>query len=91
MEKKTKFTLSGAAIASVAGMLLAGGIFGKEKSGAARTGMLASGLGGILLGAAVAYHPEKEAKKQLVAEELLDDADAELMEQNVSEVLGSKE
>ena len=88
MNKKL-YALTGAAVAVASTALIFGYAVCKKKEQAVCTGILLAGVAGLLGGALIAYQPEKEAKKKLTVQDLLDDDDLMLVKQNIAEVLGS--
>lgn len=52
-------------------------------------GLLVLGTAGLVAGAALAAKPGKDAVKRLAEEPLLDEEDTDLMQINISEILGN--
>lgn len=82
-----QFYLTGAAVAAASVALIVDYSIRKKKEQAPFAGILVAGIAGLFLGAAIAYKPEKEAKKALTVDDLLDDGDEELVHQNISELM----
>lgn len=85
--KSIHFYLAGAAVAVASAALIVDYSVRKKKEETPFAGLLVAGITGLFLGAAIAYKPEKEAKKALTVDDLLDDGDEELMHQNISELM----
>lgn len=86
-KERLLYTVAGAAVALTSVALIAGYSVRKAKKKGG-VGLLVAGLAGMAVGAALAYKPELDAKRGLTVDELFNDGDMELMQQNISEVLG---
>ena len=82
------YTVAGAAVAATSAALIVGYHVCKAKQKAACAGLLVAGIAGMVVGAALAYKPEADARKRLAVEDLFEDDDVELVNRNISEVLG---
>ncbi len=91
MNKQLVYSITGAAVAATSVALLLGSTAQKKKDNtAAGVGMLVAGLAGLVLGAAIAYEPTRQAGKRLVSKEnMLNESDVDLVTENISEVLGT--
>ncbi|MBQ9759734.1 MAG: hypothetical protein IJW16_00135 [Clostridia bacterium] len=87
--KNKDYYLTGAAIALASTAALAVYAVKKAKTGTAATGLLLAGLAGYAIGAIAATEPARTATRRLAVEDLLDDADTELMQTNISEIFGN--
>ena len=87
-KERLLYTVAGAAVALTSVALVAGYSVRKAKQKSGGVGLLLAGLAGLAVGAALAYKPELDAKRGLTVDELFNDGDMELMQQNISEVLG---
>ena len=61
----------------------------KATKGKANAFYLLAGMAGLAVGAALATKPDRDAAKLLGEAIMLDDADADLMQLNISEILGT--
>ena len=61
----------------------------KATKGKACAWLLLAGMAGLAASAALVTKPDRDAAKSLAEEILLDDADADLMQLNISEILGT--
>ena len=89
MEKETMFyRITGAALTAVSIALVTDyTIRARKKTGASVVSLLA-GIAGLAAGAAIASKPERDAIRRLKVENMIEEDEAELMDQNISEVLG---
>ena len=87
-KKRLLYTVAGAAVAASSAALIVSYAVCKAKKKAACAGLLVAGIAGMAVGAALAYKPEADARKQLTVNDLFDDSDMELVNQNINEVLG---
>ena len=87
-KERLLYTVTGAAVALASVALVAGYTVRKAKQKSGAAGFLLAGLAGLAVGAALAYKPELDAKRGLTVDELFNDGDMELMQQNITEVLG---
>ena len=90
MTNRTFYKVAGAALTVASGALLASTVLQKKKGTAACAVAVAAGLVGLTLGVILAYRPEMEAKQKLEMNDLLDDGDAERLQNNISEVLSER-
>ena len=84
------YTMAGIALGAVSTAMLISCTTKKQSHGI-KAGLLMAGIATAALGLAFIYLPQKQAKKALAACDLLDESDTELMQQNLSEVLGGNE
>ena len=61
----------------------------KTKIGKAYASLFLAGMTGLVVGAVLATQPARIANKSLTVDDLLDDADTDLMQVNISEILGN--
>ena len=61
----------------------------KSKNQKSNVGLLIAGITGLAGSAFLATRPARDAQKKLTVEDLLDDADTELMQTNISEIFGN--
>ena len=87
--KDRDYYLAGAAIALASTAALLTYTIKRAKTGTAGVGLLLAGLAGYALGAAAATEPSRAATRRLVVEDLLDDADTERVQTNISEIFGN--
>ena len=87
--KNVNYYLAGAALAIVSTTFVVSFAVKKAQKGKAYAGLLLAGLAGYIISAAVTTEPVREVAKKLEVEDLLDDADTDLMEANISEILGN--
>ena len=88
--KKLAYSIAGAAVAATSVALLASYSVKKRKDDSACAGMLLAGLAGLVIGAAIAYEPTRQATKKLAIEgDILTESDVDLVKENISEVLGN--
>ena len=87
--KKDIYTLAGSAL-SLLSAAAAGYALGKKKKETCPASAIILGAFGIAAGALITQIPKiVEFKQKLVVKELLDDEDADLIEENISELLGN--
>ena len=87
--KDRDYYLAGAAIALASTAAILTYSFKKAKTSAAGVSLLLAGLVGYAVGAAAAPEPARAATRRLVVEDLLDDADTERVQSNISEIFGN--
>jgi len=85
---KKKYFLASAAVAFASAALLIVTAKHRPKRKWVFVGLIFAAIAGFVGAIALAYHPGKEERKKLKLEELIDDFDAEQLEENISEVLG---
>ena len=85
---KKKYLLAGVAVAFASVALLIVTAKHRPKRKWVFVGLILAAIAGFVGAVALAYHPRKEARKRLKIEQLIDDFDAEQLEENISEVLG---
>ncbi len=86
--KKRICSITGGAVAVLSAVLTGYALGKKEEKSAAP--IIASGLLGIMSGAAIAAIPlVLETKQKMVLDTLMDEEDIALLEENISEVLGN--
>ena len=87
--KKSDFYLAGAALALASTASIATYAIKKATKEKACVGLLLAGLAGFALSGAVIATPTLQATRNLAVENLLDEADTDLMQVNISEILGN--
>ena len=87
MNNSRFYTLAGAAAAAIGALLFFTGL-AKDHNPSSRA-LRTVGLLGLGAGVALAYQPEKQAKKNLEISEILNERDVELVRRNLREVLGN--
>ena len=85
---KKKYLLAGIAVAFASVALLIVTAKHRPKRKWVFVGLILAAIAGFVGAVALVYHPRKEARKRLKIEQLIDDFDAEQLEENISEVLG---
>ncbi len=85
-DKKTYF-LTGAAVAAVSAALIVDYAVRKKKEKTVYAGLLLAGMVGLVGSAVLAYQPEKQARKQLTVNDMLDEDEVALVRENIAEVL----
>ena len=85
-DKKTYF-LTGAAVAAMSAALIVDYAVRKKKEKTVYAGLLLAGMVGLVGSAVLAYQPEKQARKQLTVNDMLDEDEVSLVHANISEVL----
>lgn len=88
---KQAYLIAGAAVTALSVALVTDYVIRKRCKQAVSAGMLIAGLAGIAGGAVLAYQPEREMRKRLTVNDLIDDGDAALIEQNIVEVLEDRD
>lgn len=87
--KNLAYSVAGAAVGIVSAILLTDYSLRKKQDRPAYTGVLLASVAGLIAGAAIAYQPEREAKKCLtVQENLLDENEISRVKESANEVLG---
>ena len=86
MNRKNLYTLVGATVALTSLIGIANALSAKKK-GYVLAAML--GVVGLAAGIALAYQPERTARRQLTVGELLDEGDVERVQKHISEILGN--
>ena len=86
---KKKYLLASAAVAFASAALLIVTAKRRPKRNWVFIGLILAAIAGFVGAVALAYHPRKEERKKLKLEKLIEDFDAEQLEENISEVLGS--
>ena len=86
---KKKYLLASAAVAFASAALLIVTAKRRPKRNWVFIGLILAAIAGFVGAFALAYHPRKEERKKLKLEKLIEDFDAEQLEENISEVLGS--
>ena len=88
MNRKNLYTLVGATVALTSLIGIANALSAKKKGY-----VLAATLGvvGLAAGIALAYQPERTARRQLTVGELLDEGDVERVQKHISEIFSGEE
>ncbi len=87
--KNREYYLAGATFALASTAALITYAVKKAKTGKAAVGLLVAGIAGYAIGTIAATEPARAASRRLTVEDLLDDADTELMQSNISEIFGN--
>lgn len=87
--KNRDYYLAGAALAFASTASIVTYAVRKAKTDKGGVGFLLAGIAGLAAAAYVATEPERDAAKKLAVDDLLDDADTELMQTNISEIFGN--
>lgn len=87
--KKRNFYLAGAALALASTASVMTYAVKKATKEKACIGLLLAGLAGFALSGAIVATPTIQATRNLTVENLLDEADTDLMQVNISEILGN--
>lgn len=87
--KNRDYYFAGAAFTALSTVAFTFFAFKKAKKEKAYASLLLAGVAGLAVGAMLASKPTRIATDHLAAEDLLDDADTDLMQANISEVLGN--
>ena len=88
MTKKAYYLASAAIVAASVASIVTYAVQKATKKNAF-PGLLVLGAAGLVAGTAIAAKPGKDAIKRLSDEPLLDEEDTDLMQINISEILGS--